>query len=93
MRIRSKTIMRSCCLVATLVAFGAGTPVAAKSGNGQTSSELENVRAKALAYEHGEGVPKDLFRAATLYCSGARQGDAEAQFSLGWMYANGRGVP
>jgi TPR repeat protein len=48
--------------------------------------------ALAVAYEHGEGVPKDPLRAAALYCQAARDGDAEAQFSLGWMYANGRGV-
>jgi TPR repeat protein len=48
--------------------------------------------AQALAYEHGEGVPRDQVRAANLYCAAARDGDAEAQFSLGWMYANGRGV-
>lgn len=48
--------------------------------------------AQALAYEHGEGVPKDLRKAALLYCEAARDGDAEAMFSLGWMYANGRGV-
>ena len=48
---------------------------------------------EALAYEHGEGVPKDQLKAAALYCDAARDGDAEAQFSLGWMYANGRGVP
>jgi soluble lytic murein transglycosylase-like protein len=30
--------------------------------------------------------------AATLYCRGARLGDAQAQYNLGWMYANGRGV-
>ena len=48
--------------------------------------------ARALAYEHGEGVAKDPLRAAALYCEAAREGDAEAQFSLGWMYANGRGV-
>ncbi len=47
---------------------------------------------EALAYEHGEGVPKDPLRAAALYCAAARDGNPEAQFSLGWMYANGRGV-
>src|SRR5438093_2672437 len=47
---------------------------------------------QAVAYEHGEGVPKDPIRAAALYCDAARRGDAEAQFSLGWMYANGRGI-
>lgn len=55
--------------------------------------DLVTLRSEARAYEHGEGVPKDPLRAASLYCDGARHGDAEAQFSLGWMYANGRGLP
>ena len=55
-------------------------------------SDLESLRIEARSYEHGEGVPKDPLRAARLYCDGARYGDPEAQFSLGWMYANGRGV-
>lgn len=48
--------------------------------------------AQAVAYEHGEGVTRDPLMAARLYCEAARDGDAEAQFALGWMYANGRGV-
>ena len=48
--------------------------------------------AQALAYEHGEGVPKDQRKAAALYCEAARGGDVGAMFNLGWMYANGRGV-
>jgi TPR repeat protein len=48
---------------------------------------------EAIAYEHGEGVPKDPARAALLYCRAAREFNADAQFNLGWMYANGRGVP
>ena len=51
------------------------------------------MREQARAFEHGEGVPKDLAQAYKLYCAGARDGDAEAQYSLGWMYANGRGMP
>lgn len=57
-----------------------------------TPGDLVILRNEARAYEHGEGVAKDPARAASLYCDGARYGDAEAQFSLGWMYANGRGV-
>jgi TPR repeat protein len=49
--------------------------------------------ADARASEHGEGVTRDALRAAELYCQAARLGDAEAQFSLGWMYANGRSLP
>ena len=48
--------------------------------------------AKAVALEHGEGVPKDPLTAIALYCVAARAGSAEAQFNLGWMFANGRGV-
>lgn len=57
-----------------------------------TLGDLELLRAEARSYEHGEGVAKDPLRAASLYCDGARYGDVEAQFNLGWMYANGRGV-
>lgn len=49
--------------------------------------------ARAVALEHGEGITKDEKQALDLYCRAARTGSAEAQFSLGWMYANGRGVP
>lgn len=48
--------------------------------------------AEARALEHGEGVARDQLRAAQLYCEAARDGDAEAAYSLGWMYANGRGI-
>jgi hypothetical protein len=57
------------------------------------SSRVAELRAAATAFEHGEGVGKDPLRAAHLYCEAATLGDAESQFDLGWMYANGRGVP
>lgn len=57
-----------------------------------TPGDLDILRNEARSYEHGEGVAKDPVRAASLYCDGARYGDPEAQYSLGWMYANGRGV-
>ena len=50
------------------------------------------LREQALAYENGEGVEKDPVRAAAEYCEAARLGDAESQYNLAWMYANGRGV-
>ena len=43
-------------------------------------------------YEHGEGVERDLDRAVRLYCAAARRDHAEAQYRLGWLYANARGV-
>ncbi len=57
-----------------------------------SARDIVVLRNEARAYEHGEGVPKDPKHAASLYCDGARYGDPEAQFSLGWMYANGRGI-
>ena len=56
-------------------------------------AELKALREQGRALEHGEGVPKDPAKAAALYCEGAKAGDPEAAYSLGWMYANGRGVP
>lgn len=47
---------------------------------------------QAVRQEHGEGVPRDPAQAALLYCRAARLGAPEAQYALGWMYANGRGV-
>jgi len=51
-----------------------------------------NLRAQARSFEHGEMVERDVAQAIALYCTAARAGDAEAQYSLGWIYANGRGV-
>ena len=77
----------------TLLSLGlAGSAFCAKadeSGGFDTRPLVE----QALAYEHGEGVPRDPERAAELYCEAVRSGNAEAMYSLGWMYANGRGVP
>lgn len=56
------------------------------------NSVAAKLRLEALAYEHGEGVTRDPILAAALYCKSARLGDAQAQYNLGWMYANGRGV-
>jgi TPR repeat protein len=64
-------------------------PGSAPSAPARTTTD---VIAEARAYEHGEGVAKDQGKAAMLYCSAARDGDPEAQYSLGWMIANGRGI-
>lgn len=81
---------RSALLAAVILLLGAET------GHAQLSpacpEHLRALRAEALAFEHGEGVGKNVERAVRLYCEGARLGDAEAQYSLGWIYANGRGV-
>ena len=48
--------------------------------------------AEAVRYENGEGIGRDYDMAADLYCRSARNGDADAAYRLGWMYANGRGL-
>ena len=78
---------RAVLALAASLAAGAHVDAAA-----QTAATRELV-ARAVAYEHGEGVAKDPKLAATLYCEAARSGDPDAQFGLGWMYANGRGMP
>lgn len=47
----------------------------------------------AVRYENAEGVGRDYLRAAMLYCAAAREGNADGLYGLGWMIANGRGVP
>ena len=79
--------------VAAAAATGEAASAADASGLPQAASALPAKLARALAYEHGEGVPKDEKIAAALYCEAAIAGSAEGAFQLGWMYANGRGVP
>ena len=55
-------------------------------------SSSESLTSLARQYENAEGVPKDYQKALELYCQAARAGFADAQYSMGWMYANGRGV-
>ncbi len=55
-------------------------------------AQVQRWRQEALAYEHGDGVPRDPVRAAQLYCRAARYGDAEAQYNLAWMLTNARGI-
>jgi soluble lytic murein transglycosylase-like protein len=71
-----------------MVALGVTSPVQA-----ERTAMSRSLVEEATSYEHGEGVPRDLLRAAVLYCQAARLGDAEAQYALGFMFANGRGVP
>ncbi len=81
-----------CAATIAALALLASSPVDAEPGTASRVPAAE-MRAEAQRYEHGEGVRRDPARAARLYCLAAREGDAEAQYSLGWMYANGRGVP
>jgi hypothetical protein len=75
---------------AFLAALSCSAPVVAADS---PTPDAVALRLEARALEHGEGIPKDVERAAKLYCEAARAGDPEAQYSLGWIYANGRGLP
>jgi TPR repeat protein len=44
-------------------------------------------------YYRGEGVPRDMAKAAEWWQEAAEQGHASAQYSLGFMYYRGEGVP
>jgi len=79
-------------LMATFCAAVAAQEQDSTPDGAADSSLVSKLRLEAVAYEHGEGVPRNPVLAATLYCKGARLGDAQAQYNLGWMYANGRGV-
>jgi soluble lytic murein transglycosylase-like protein len=70
----------------------AGANALADTTDSGTDNETRALITSALHYEHAEGVPRDFEKAAALYCKAARLGDADAQYALGWMYANGRGV-
>lgn len=79
-----------------LLGIGVGLLLAcALNAFGAPDSDLARaaqLRSEALSYEHGEGVPRDGVRAASLYCEAVRLGDPDAPYDLGWLYANGRGV-
>jgi hypothetical protein len=75
-----------------IVCLGLLPALAAAQEARYESARITNLRQEALAYEFGNGVPRDGARAAGLYCEAARLGDGMSQFSLGWMYAHGHGV-
>jgi soluble lytic murein transglycosylase-like protein len=86
-----------CGLVAAQVALfacdsDAATATGAAGAEAPAPPNVSEQLARATAYEHGEGVPKDQKLAAALYCEAAVRGSSEAAFQLGWMYANGRGI-
>jgi soluble lytic murein transglycosylase-like protein len=63
-----------------------------QAGAPASADSLKEMVAQAKRYEHAEGVPRDYERAHALYCAAAKSGDADGLYSLGWMYANSRGV-
>lgn len=61
-------------------------------GSPSDSVRALDLRQQAVAYENGEGVPRNPELAISLYCKAAALGDPQAHYSLGWIYANGRGT-
>lgn len=77
--------------VAAFIALGPMGTLAQAEITPEQLAQFATLRAEARAYEFGDGVPKDPVRAQEMYCEAARMGDAQAQYSLGWMYTVGRG--
>jgi soluble lytic murein transglycosylase-like protein len=62
------------------------------AGTATTPASPAEQTAVGIRHEHAEGVAQDYGAAIHLYCSAGRAGHGPAQYRLGWMYANGRGV-
>jgi soluble lytic murein transglycosylase-like protein len=78
----------SCLALGLLIA--AALPVQAGTAGAEQAAAW---REQARALEHGEGVARNTHAAVALYCQAAAAGDMLARYNLGWIYANGRGVP
>lgn len=61
-------------------------------GEQNPKSQASALRAEGRNYEIGNGVERNSTKAIELYCEAARLGDVEAQYNLGWIYANGHGT-
>lgn len=73
-----------------LLAFGSlSKPVLAEATIAEQAATL---RHEAIDHEYGNGIPRDPTKAMQLYCEASRLGDLEAQYKLGLMYADGRGI-
>ena len=60
-----------------------------KKGLNNPSAQLVAI---ALKYKDTEVANREYAKVAETYCRAAKFGDADAQYALGWMYQNGRGV-
>lgn len=91
MRTRSKNCLQKLLAAGALVTLSASAWATDKATSAERAVML---RIDGRNHEHGEnGFSRDPQKAYELYCEAARLGDAEAQYSLGWMLANGRGLP
>lgn len=61
-----------------------------------SDARVERARLKIEAgvrFENGEGMERDYGKALNMYCDAARVGVPDAFIRIGWLYANGLGVP
>ena len=77
------------CLLAVPALAGAADPTFIKA---YAAADKRQLTEWGRRFEHGEGLPKNLDNAIRLYCKAAKKGDTDAQYYLGWLYANGNGV-
>lgn len=94
--LRSRIILpaRRCALAATaVVALWVNPASATERLDGLLQAGAPEQTEWAQRFEHGEGVARDYEAALVLYCHAAQAGHVDARYGLGWMYANGRGVP
>jgi TPR repeat protein len=88
----TRLIARATVLALVVYAGAASAAALLPPDSANREDMVQMLRADALRHEFGDGVARDPAFAAALYCRAARLGDPEAQFHLGWIYANGRGV-
>lgn len=80
------------CLAALLALLFMGVCAGPALAGADVAARAAALRLEARDLERGNGVARDPAKAARLYCEAARLGDLEAQYELGWMYANGHGL-
>ena len=80
----------------TLIGAAVGIALVAVAAGGwmfmRTPSDPAALVALGVKYEKGDGVTKDLDKAAGFYKKAADKGDAAGEFHLGTMYRDGDGV-
>ena len=91
MRSTSKSLLPTILVASALLTFS-GPSLA--TSHAEQKERAAVLRVDGRNHEHGEnGYPRNPEKAFELYCEASRLGDLEAQYSLGWMLANGRGIP
>ena len=79
-----------------VLSFAATVSIGAESSTalGETvaGSIAETLFESGRRLENGEGVAQDYVQALEAYCNAAYRGHADAAYSIGWMYLNGRGL-